>query len=65
LSRSGSKIELCIADNGKGLPPEVDIETSDSMGLTLIRVLADQIRGTISVKTGAGRGTGIYISFML
>jgi PAS domain S-box-containing protein len=65
LSRAGSKIELCIADNGKGLPPEVDIKTSDSMGLTLIRVLADQIRGTISVKTGAGRGTEICISLTL
>lgn len=65
LSCSGSNIELCIADNGKGLPPEVDLETSESMGLMLIRVLVNQIGGTISVKTGVGRGTWIYISFML
>lgn len=43
---------LIVSDNGKGLPEGFDINRSDSMGMTLVRELVGQLRGTISVKNG-------------
>lgn len=43
---------LIVSDNGKGLPEGFDINRSDSMGMTLVRELVGQLRGTISVKSG-------------
>ncbi len=46
------RIRLAVRDNGVGLPANLDFDTSDSLGLTLVRMLADQVQGTISVHAG-------------
>ena len=38
-------IELVFSDNGKGLPPEMEPATVQSLGLQLIVSLSDQLRG--------------------
>jgi len=43
---------LIVSDNGKGLPEAFDINSTDSMGMTLVRELVGQLRGTISVNSG-------------
>jgi two-component sensor histidine kinase len=42
-------IELTVCDNGKGLPDNFDIETSESLGLKLVTNLVQQINGKLEV----------------
>ena len=43
----GDWVELKIADNGKGLPPGLDWKNSPSLGLQLINLLAQQLKGEL------------------
>jgi two-component sensor histidine kinase len=44
-----------VGDSGVGIPASVDIETSKSLGLRLVRSLTQQIRGSFGlVKIDAG-----------
>jgi two-component system, sensor histidine kinase PdtaS len=43
----GDRIELKIADNGKGLAPDLDWKNSKSLGLQLINLLAQQLKGEL------------------
>lgn len=52
---------LVVTDNGSGIPEEIDIENTDSLGLQLINVLVDQIEGHLEMKVDAG--TEFRISF--
>lgn len=51
---SGEKRILSVSDNGIGLPADVDIRTSGSLGLLIVRSLAAQIGGTLEVDVSAG-----------
>lgn len=52
---------LYVADNGCGLPPELDIEKSKSLGLKLVRMLTDQIQGTLRIDRH--QGCAYHITF--
>jgi PAS domain S-box-containing protein len=45
---------LLVEDRGPGLPPEFALETSRSLGMTLVRNLARQLRGRAELETLAG-----------
>jgi two-component sensor histidine kinase len=45
---------LTVADDGVGLPPELDIQHSDSLGLKLVAILAKQINGSLVVHRDKG-----------
>lgn len=45
---------LQVDDDGVGLPPDLDIDHSPSLGLQLVHTLADQIGGALSVDRMAG-----------
>jgi len=50
-STNKGEIELCIRDNGIGLPEGLDFENPKTLGLKLVRGLAeDQLRGKIELK---------------
>jgi PAS domain S-box-containing protein len=51
---------ITVVDNGPGLPP--DYEDSGSLGLTLVRLLVDQIDGTLVIDSSKA-GTTIHITF--
>jgi two-component sensor histidine kinase len=40
---------LVVQDNGIGLPNDLDIGQTHSLGLTLVHELASQLRGTVQV----------------
>ena len=53
---------LRVADNGIGLPPGFDIQTTQTLGLKLVNFLAHhQLRA--SIETGAGPGTEFVFRF--
>ncbi|MDR8393878.1 PAS domain S-box protein [Aliifodinibius sp. S!AR15-10] len=45
LDHDKEKFELTVADNGVGLPEELDVENLDSLGLRLIETLCNQLNG--------------------
>lgn len=54
LRRDGGDIVFSVSDDGKGLPAGIDPYTAESMGLTLVRSLAAQLRGRVSFGGGPG-----------
>ncbi|MCB9421392.1 MAG: PAS domain-containing protein [Ardenticatenaceae bacterium] len=51
---SPTRVCLEVADNGVGLPPDLDIQTSPSLGLQLVNTLVNQLDGTIQVEQSNG-----------
>ncbi len=58
---SGSRCLLEIADNGVGIPDSVSFENSSGFGMQLVRMLAEQIGGSIKIERDAG--TKIIMEF--
>jgi two-component system CheB/CheR fusion protein len=52
---------LDVSDDGIGLPENVDPQSATSMGLQLVRLIVEQLQGTMSVTTD--EGTHFTISF--
>lgn len=46
--------EFIVQDNGSGLPPDTDIQTTDSFGLKLVYLLTKQIDGTVQITRKDG-----------
>ena len=55
------KLTLRVADDGVGLPPELDIAESPSLGLRLVHSLVGQLRGHIEVHRTDG--TAFVVTF--
>lgn len=55
-------IVLTVLDNGVGMPPDFDFETSDSLGLMLVRMLSEQLQGEVKLRAGEP-GTEFTITF--
>jgi two-component sensor histidine kinase len=50
----GDRIRLRIWDNGRGLPEGFDLQQSNSLGLRLVRILAQRLKAEIRVETYEG-----------
>jgi two-component sensor histidine kinase len=53
-THDSGRLELVVHDNGVGLPPDLDVQRSPSLGLQLVYILAQQIQGRIDVDRGQG-----------
>jgi PAS domain S-box-containing protein len=42
-------IRLTIRDDGVGLPPDIEFHKADSLGLTLVHMLTDQVQGELTI----------------
>jgi PAS domain S-box-containing protein len=62
LKSKGNYYVLTISDNGVGIPENVDVKNTDSLGLRLVNSLTDQIDGEIELKTSS-HGTEFKITF--
>ncbi len=49
--RSKDDYTLSIRDNGVGVPADFDVDTSNSLGLRLVRILTKQIGGTLEFRS--------------
>ena len=61
LNSKDDGYELIVADDGVGLPEELDYENTESLGLQLVNNLATQIDGTIELDKS--HGTKFIIDF--
>jgi len=59
--QDGHNYSLTVADNGIGFPPELDYKHTESLGLRLVNILADQIEGEMKLKSD--NGTQVSIEF--
>jgi two-component sensor histidine kinase len=50
----GDRIRIRIWDNGRGLPQGLDIQRSNSLGLRLVRILAQRLKADIQVESYEG-----------
>ncbi len=56
------EILLTVSDNGVGIPEELDVRNTESMGLHLVKILSeDQLEGKMEIERHAG--TSFHISF--
>jgi two-component sensor histidine kinase len=54
---------LTIADDGPGLGEGWEDRLTDSLGITLIRSLSEQLRGKLTIENGSPRGVRIRLVF--
>lgn len=57
---SEQSVTLTIADNGMGLPNEVNVEQSQTLGLRMVKTLTRQISGTLTVNRDTGTSFNIH-----
>jgi PAS domain S-box-containing protein len=53
--------ELTVRDNGVGMPGHFNLEETDSLGMKLVKMLTDQVEGSITITSD--QGTTIKIKF--
>ncbi|MCU0525245.1 MAG: PAS domain-containing protein [Elainella sp. Prado103] len=53
-AHGADEYELVVADNGVGIPAEIDLSTSKSLGLRLVHALTRQLRGTLRLEREDG-----------
>jgi two-component system, sensor histidine kinase PdtaS len=51
---------LTVKDNGPGLPENLNLDESESLGLKLVNILVKQLEGTIDVKSNNGAEFSIH-----
>ena len=56
LARQGSRVRLCVSDNGSGFDPAIP---ADGFGLTSMRDRASSVGGELRISSGPGRGTEV------
>jgi PAS domain S-box-containing protein len=61
LRDDNNKFELTVSDNGVGFPRDVDFQQTESLGLQLVRILTDQLSGSIELHRSSG--TKFIITF--
>jgi PAS domain S-box-containing protein len=49
-----NQVTLIVADNGVGLPVDLDIATTDSLGLRLVTTLTNQLDGNLKLSNAGG-----------
>jgi len=57
LRRTPAELELSVSDDGVGFAPPDQAEQVESLGLTIVRGLVEELEGRITFAGGAGSGT--------
>jgi PAS domain S-box-containing protein len=52
-------VVLSVSDNGVGIPEELDITSSETLGLQIVFLLTRQLRGTVNVRNDGGTSFAI------
>jgi two-component sensor histidine kinase len=57
IRSDAGEVTMSAADNGIGLPGDLDVKNSGTLGLELVEILATQLKGTLEVGC---RGTASF-----
>ena len=63
LDNGNNKFVLNVKDNGIGLPKEININESDTLGIQLVTLLSKQMNGSVEIKSAEDKGVEFTISF--
>jgi two-component sensor histidine kinase len=56
--REDGRLRVRVEDDGRGLPPGFDLDTTSSLGLSIVRTLVEsELGGTLTMGPAAGGGT--------
>jgi two-component sensor histidine kinase len=58
-------VYLEVKDNGVGIPPELDYNNTNTLGLQLVNTLIDQLGGEIKFNSKKDIGTEVLIKFKM
>jgi PAS domain S-box-containing protein len=64
LRDEGSRVEICVSDDGIGLPEDFNPAAGGGLGMRIVTALVRQVRGTLSIKS-ADPGAEFVISIPL
>ncbi len=63
VSRDADRLEFTVADDGKGLPEDFDLEATGSLGLQIVRTLVvGELSGRLGVARRDSGGTEVSLS---
>ena len=66
VTRERRHLHVTVADDGRGLPDDFDMEGSGKLGMQIVRTLVTgELRGTIEIRPGALTGTEARVVFPL
>ncbi|MBL7912508.1 MAG: PAS domain S-box protein [Bacteroidia bacterium] len=65
LKSENNYINLEVKDNGVGIPPGIDHNNTNTLGLQLVNTLMDQLDGEIKFKSEKDEGTEVLIKFKM
>ncbi|MDP1803406.1 MAG: PAS domain S-box protein [Bacteroidota bacterium] len=65
LKSENNYIQLEVKDNGVGIPPGIDHNNTNTLGLQLVNTLMDQLDGEIKFKSEKDEGTEVLIKFKM
>ncbi|NPV51690.1 MAG: histidine kinase, partial [Candidatus Methanofastidiosum sp.] len=54
MRRADGSVELVVADDGVGLPEDIDPSSTDTLGLKLVSLLTDQLNGKMTLDVDNG-----------
>ncbi len=64
LEKNKDQVMIQVSDDGIGLPDNFDIHSVESMGLEIVNLLTDQLKGSVKVAS-SNKGTQFSITFPL
>ncbi|MGI5154785.1 histidine kinase N-terminal domain-containing protein [Microbispora sp. CA-102843] len=63
VSRDADRLEFAVADDGRGLPEDFDLDATGSLGLQIVRTLVvGELSGRLGVARREGGGTEVSLS---
>jgi PAS domain S-box-containing protein len=61
MTAEPTRYVLTVSDDGVGMPPGLDLQQVDTLGLQLVRTLADQLEGRLALEVAGGTHVSVTV----